>query len=421
MPDFEDDEQSPLPWLGKPEMPADDDSDMRPSIGDRMAGNVPKPAPAPVDTPAPAMPQVQVDPSKLPSGIIAPPTPDQVPKPPTGSNNPNLVDLARQQAQYGKPLDPNAVDPATGKSKYKMGVGGKILGSLANFASGFGRNPGQPIYVGPGATNARYSRDEAMREGNLANVNTQIGTQEKLDTTNQKMYEDAIKQAYDTQLGGAREKLGAAAETNAATRAQLEQSQRDLNEARANKADTPKEPSNEIELAQALQTAKMKGDKQGVAKYQGALDTLRQLKAAGKDTSASDVAKALGVAKFRSDEHDKINKEQDSEREKRYSELDKDATVKYSPAKMAAAKAKIDSDLEAKYAPRHQKADTDADQMFSLTKSGKALQSGNTPPSPNRPKTPPKVGETILVAGKPRKVVGFNPNTKKPIVAPEGQ
>ena len=48
--------------------------------------------------------------------------------------------------------------------KYRMGIGQRILGTLANFANGFARNGAQPVYVGPGALNNRYYQDQAARE-----------------------------------------------------------------------------------------------------------------------------------------------------------------------------------------------------------------------------------------------------------------
>lgn len=453
MPDEEDDEQGAQPEddnLLQQALAGAAQYDMEPAANPAPASAASAPAPAPVPPPptvgaqplgrrmAPAAPgpqppadssnaapevNIPFDMSKMPPGLLAPPvTPASVPRPPTGSNNPTLADLAREQAMHGKPLDPSKVDPATGKPIYKMGVGGKILGTLANFASGFSRNPGQPIYVGPGATNARYARDEAQREGNLANVNTQIGTQEKLDTENQKMYEDAIKQAYEGQLGEARLGLSKAAGENADTRTQLADSTSQLNEAKEEltrfKAGQTAEPKTEAEIAIAKQLALQKGDKGKAALYDGALKELAKQKQAGKDTTASDVAKAIQVATYRTTETNNIQQEQTIEQERRVkAEVDGNPAVKYDPAKRAAAIASINQDLQTKYGPRLQDVNDQADKMLGLTKAGARLQSG----SRAAPKGPPKVGETIMVAGKPRKVIGFNQQTKKPIVAPAGQ
>jgi hypothetical protein len=300
-----------------------------------------------------------------------------------------------------------------------MGLGQRILGTIGNFATGFGGGKGPITDVGPGATNWKFGRDESTREANLANVNTQIGTQEKLDTENEKMYRDAIRQAYEGQLGEAREKTATAAEGRTAaygeladTKEKLSASQIELNQARANKADTPPEAKTEPEIALALQMAILKGDKVGVQKYRGALNELSRQKSAGKDTTAADIAKAIQVAEYRGRELDKVDKAQEEERKARYSELDKNVLLRVNLDKRAAAQAAIDQELKTKYAPKAQAVHDAADQMLGLTKAGGLLKSA---PS-SAPKVPPKVGETILVDGKPRKVVGFNATTKKPIV-----
>lgn len=420
MTDFnEDDDQ--IPKYGQvPE----DDAEGRVSIGQLIAG-VKQPSAMPAQPQdADAAPQVkpQFDPKLLPDSVRPPDvTPSEVPAPPTGHNNPNLTDLAKQQAEFGKPLDKNAIDPKTGKPMYKMGIGQRILGTIGNALNGFAGNHAPVVHVGPGATNWRFGRDEATREANLENVNTQIGTQEKLDSENEKMYRDAIRQAYDTQVGEARKGTAAAQQQTADVKDRLAESQRLLNEAKANKADQEPEPKTEAEIAIAYQNAVMKGDKQKAQVYRGALDELKKQKAAGKDTSAGDIAKALGVAKFRSEEHDKVNKDQEAERVQRYGDLNKDFAVKYSPEKMAAAKAQIDKDLETKYAPRHQKADQDADQMLDLTKSGGGLKTGGKPSAAASKIDPNNLPQTVMVNGKSRKVTGWNPQTKKVIVAAEGQ
>lgn len=403
---------------------------VRPTMGDaplgrRMAPAMPAAQP-PADAATPPSVNIPVDMSKIPGDLLAPKvTPGSIPKPPTGANNPQLADLAREQAMYGKPLDPSKVDPATGKPVYKMGVGGKILGSLANFASGFSKNPGAPIYVGPGATNARYSRDEAMREGNLANVNTQIGTQKTIDTENEKQYEDAIRQAYEGQVGEARTKAAEAAEGRAEaagqlaeTKQQLSKSQSDLNEARAKKAGEDKPPTNEF--SGWYSSFKQENGRNPTAReiQQYELQKAR----AGKDTTATDTAKAIQVSEYKGRQLEAIDRQKEAERDKRYKEIDSNITVKYDPQKLAAAKQKVDQDLDTKYAPKVQQMSDEADKMLGLTKAGAKLQSGSAPAKPSAaPKAPPKVGDTIMVAGKPRKVLGFNPTTKKPIVAPSGQ
>jgi ribosomal protein L17 len=237
---------------------------------------------------------MRIDPSKMPDAIgpSTQLTPGQIPQPPTGAQNPNRVGWMQKQAEDMKPLDRNAVDPKTGKPQYRMGLGQRLLGTASNFLTGSGGGKTPPIYVGPGATNWRFDRDEATREANVARDTTALGEQEKLVTTNQKTYEDALRQSYEGQIGSARQGTAAAQQENAATRASLSQTQAELNQAKADKLNNapPPEPKTEPEIALALQMATMKGDKVGVQKYRGALNELaRQQKSAGKDTSAADI------------------------------------------------------------------------------------------------------------------------------------
>lgn len=55
---------------------------------------------------------------------------------------------------------------AQGKTlpKYRMGIGQRILATVANFANGFAGNGAAPIYAGPGALNNRYYQDEGTRQ-----------------------------------------------------------------------------------------------------------------------------------------------------------------------------------------------------------------------------------------------------------------
>jgi hypothetical protein len=84
---------------------------------------------------------------------------------------------------------PTAYRNAQGKTlpQYRMGIGHRILGTLANFANGFAGNHAAPIYVGPGALNQRYYQDEQARQQNLANAREQWGYHSAGDK-----YRDAI-------------------------------------------------------------------------------------------------------------------------------------------------------------------------------------------------------------------------------------
>jgi len=132
----------------------DDSGVDRLSLGQRIGA---KDTVAPVQLAQPAdnqpqPPSIKFDPQNIPAGIFAgTTTPRMPPEAPVGSKNPNLVDLLRQQADYGKPLDRKAVDPNTGKPIYKMGWGQRVLGTVANFASGFA-GKGPVVDIGPGAS-----------------------------------------------------------------------------------------------------------------------------------------------------------------------------------------------------------------------------------------------------------------------------
>jgi hypothetical protein len=405
------------------------DEDQQPlTIGQLIAG-IKQPsamprtaAPDSADTPAPQV-RPQLDPNALPDFVRPPKVrPDEIPQPPTSDQNTSMVDLVRRQASLEKPINP--LDPATHKIKpeYRMGTGARILGTVGNFLSGFGGSNREPTYVGPGATNWRFGREEEQRTKELGGVNEQLGTQEKLATENEKLYRDAMRGAYEGEVGEARLGTSRAQQETASVRQQLAGSQEELNRARANKADQAPEPKNEIEVATALQNAKASGDKAAIAKWKGVLDELRRQKAAGKDTSASDIAKSIQVAQFRGKEHDRIDQAKESERRNRYAELDRNLKLKYNEKAMAEERAKVDSELEGKYDPKHQSVDDQADKMLGLTKSGAPLKSNTGAPKSTAAKpaakAPPKVGETILVNGKPHRVTGINAKTGKPQVVP---
>jgi hypothetical protein len=154
----------------------------RPSIGQRIGARSPV-APAPAEAPIRNEPTNEVKPTSnpvtspswenlnqpaAPSTSPAESTFSQVrskqmpPAAPVGSNNPDLAKLAREQAMFSTPIDPRAKDPNTGKSEYAMPWWQRTLGTVANFANGFGETGAAPIYVGPGATNNRYATAEAQ-------------------------------------------------------------------------------------------------------------------------------------------------------------------------------------------------------------------------------------------------------------------
>lgn len=82
---------------------------------------------------------------------------------PDGQNGQMTDGQGGQGATYMPPIQTR---DAQGKTlpKYRMGVGQRILASVANFAKGFAGNGAAPVYVGPGALNNRYYQDEGYRE-----------------------------------------------------------------------------------------------------------------------------------------------------------------------------------------------------------------------------------------------------------------
>lgn len=93
-----------------------------------------------------------------------------------GKSTPTPRSVAEEDVlQYSSPTPSR---DAHGKTvpKYRMGIGQRILSTLANFANGFAGKGAQPIYVGPGALNHRYYQDERERQQNLAGAKLRLGT-----------------------------------------------------------------------------------------------------------------------------------------------------------------------------------------------------------------------------------------------------
>lgn len=57
--------------------------------------------------------------------------------------------------------------PDSNDPKYKMGIGGRILGAIANFGSGM-RGKGPLVYTGKGALNGQYYQDLQNYQNNQA-------------------------------------------------------------------------------------------------------------------------------------------------------------------------------------------------------------------------------------------------------------
>ena len=70
------------------------------------------------------------------------------------------VTLPQNPSKIDTPITPVPAPPLSlpGDKQYKMGIGSRIVGTAANFLSGFaGRSP--VVYTGPGAVSSRYNQD----------------------------------------------------------------------------------------------------------------------------------------------------------------------------------------------------------------------------------------------------------------------
>jgi len=110
-----------------------------------------------------------------------------------------LRPLYEERAQKSVPTD------ATGE-EYRMGIGGRILGTLANFLSGV-NGGGAMVYTGPGATNNRFAQAERRRVGELNALDSKIADTEKLNEAGRNDYVLATQQANRAAEKADREKM----------------------------------------------------------------------------------------------------------------------------------------------------------------------------------------------------------------------
>lgn len=393
-------------------------------------------------------PQVQLDPGKMPSDIVrSNVTPNEVPSPVASSpTTTTLPGLMQQRSAIAKPIDPNTTDPNTGKKIYRMGIGQRILGGIADFGEGWhGQQPS--VYIGPGATNARYARDTAMQQKKLGAIDTDIGNQEKLAQQQRQLYDDAIKQSYEAQLADARqtaaagtEKRGEAAITNAESNAEQVPSKINLNNARG---------------AQATSTANQK-DATRPTKVMGMRTFEKQDDGSWKDIGPAPTKQFnpnSGAGRGSKSDFDKI--ERDKQTAIRAAEqkaqtavmkikpppaTDLNEFMQYSQNPQAwkeQKKQEIYGQLE------QEKQQAQADYEARIQEKGGSVVSPpsqrtiNTPP-PNRVNPPAgggtrrsqggqtvsykgqqyTVGQPVMIDGKPHNVRGINPKTGKLIVDP---
>jgi hypothetical protein len=187
-------------------VPTDRDGTARPSFGQMISGKSPAPAvPSGASVVPPSAPSAALTDKKP---VPAAPSEHWLPAPPADYQNQNqpaatnpgldtnaLSALVRERAQLPDRIDPTKIDPSTGKPMYKMGWGQRLLGMAANFGSGLvGKGPVE--YTGPGATNARYGRDEESLEKNQTGLDKKISDQEKLNEEQRRIYEATTQGAY---------------------------------------------------------------------------------------------------------------------------------------------------------------------------------------------------------------------------------
>lgn len=434
MADLEDDEQP---------IAVEDDSE-RPTLGARIASVAPPPIVAAQPQPdAPPMPKQDLDMSKMPDVVKMLTGPSSIPEPPTGANNPQLADLAKKQAVLSTPINPRDASGNT-KPQYRMGLGTRILGGLAAAAEGFGGHQYTGPYIGPGATNRRYAQDEAQRQGELAGVDTQIGTQEKLDAENQKLYNLALKQAYDTQRGEALQETAAAREESAKNRGLYEQSQAELNKVKAdalrNKPDSPADQratdADKYGLTgQArkdyILTGKLPKDMMGSQRQPTELETWMDAfqRENGRKPTADEIANRKSKTKMSGEVEDQRNtawikarREYDQALQKLDNPNDQKAIQELREdyyQKRQDAQDNYESGIR-RLGGKAEHVELPRDHFGEGGARPVQAQPGGSQPAANTGKY--KIGDVVNVKGKGRgKIVGINPTTKKPIVDYSGQ
>jgi hypothetical protein len=89
--------------------------------------------------------------------------------------------------------------PGTNKVKpeYRMGIGGRVVGTIGNFLSGFGGSHVPATYVGPGATNRTYDIAEQRRQDALAKTQADVKSYEDTYRRQERDYGNALKAYHD--------------------------------------------------------------------------------------------------------------------------------------------------------------------------------------------------------------------------------
>lgn len=121
----------------------------------------------------------------------------QTPTPPKLNN-----DYEAAQARFRELSAPtDKYIPGTNKVKpeYRMGIGGRVVGTIGNFLSGFGGSHSPATYVGPGATNRAYDIAEQQRQDAPGKAQADVKSYEDTYKQQERDYRNALK-AYDDEL-----------------------------------------------------------------------------------------------------------------------------------------------------------------------------------------------------------------------------
>ncbi len=326
---------------------------------------------------------------------------------------------AQIESQIQKDRTPTPARDAQGNllSNYRPSVGQRILRGVAGAGRGFlesglmgaaagaidprstySRDNPSRQYAGYGDPNKAYQTAEQQRQGQLAAETQNLADsrkafQDRLTATKDRLAAQRIAgQSYHEagQVANEDEK-NQITQQEANTKAQTEQQQAADRKAARDAAAVPKTVD---QIALAKQQAIASGDKARASLYDGALKEIAKLHnsmRAPKDTSATDVLRAIQVSEFRMREIASIRNAEEADRARQYAAADKDPNVVLSddPDAKAKAHAAVDAQLDKVYGPEIQKVNDEADKMLGLTKAGVSLQ--RNPPS-NSAKPPRDYG-----------------------------
>ncbi len=261
--------------------------------------------------------------------------------------------------------------------KIKRGLAGAGMGLLRGGIVGSAAGAINPTVVGErgyGDPNRAYEQAETARQQNLA-ADTQALA------ASRKAFEDAtnrVNSIAEQQRGVATayKNVGDTATTAMAHEetARHNQAEEDV------KRNPQNNPKTEFELIHAEARRRFPDDPFKAYEWErGQLISLKNAERPPKDTSAGDLARAIQASEFGISQYQELDKQKEAERTRRYAELDRNISLKYDPARLAAEKQKIDDELENKYSPKYQDIRDKVDQMLNQTKAGEPMTSKHMP------------------------------------------